>query len=60
MARKELMHGAQRLEMLAREHPDATLICAESLDDRVPVQPLRTLFVRGRRDPVQIFRVVDA
>ncbi len=60
VARKELMHGAQRLEMLAREHPDATLICADSLDERVPVQALRTLFVRGRRDPVQIYRVLGA
>ena len=60
VARKELLHGAQRLEMLAREHPDATLICADSLDEQVPVQPLRTLFVRGRRDPVQVYRVVGA
>jgi len=60
VARKELMHGAQRLEMLAREHPDATLICADSLDERVPVQKIRTLFVRGRRDPVQIYRVLGA
>ena len=58
VARKELMHGAQRLEMLAREHPDATLICADSLEERMPVQPVRTLFLRGRREPVQIYRVL--
>lgn len=58
VARKELLHGALRLEMLAREHPDVTLICADSLDESLPVQPLRTLFVRGRRDPVQVYKVV--
>ncbi|HXE71460.1 MAG TPA: protein kinase, partial [Candidatus Nitrosotenuis sp.] len=60
VARQELLHGATRLELLAREHPDSILICGESLDQHLPVEPLRRLYIRGRREPVQVYRVLGA
>lgn len=62
VAKQELMHGAARLERLSRKLPDDTLVSETSLDPRhgLPTEPLRSLFVRGRRDPIQVFRVLSA
>lgn len=61
MAKQELMHGASRLERLSRKLPDDTLVSETCLDSHVPVhtEPLRSLFVRGRREPIQVYRVLD-
>lgn len=62
MAKQELMHGAARLERLSRKLPDDTLVSETCLDPRKPLatEPLRSLFVRGRREPIQVYRVLNA
>jgi len=62
MAKQELMHGAARLERLSRKLPDDTLVSETCLDPRshLVTEPLRSLFVRGRREPIQVYRVLDA
>lgn len=60
MAKQELMHGAARLERLSRKLEDDTLVSETSLVQEVRVEPLRSLFVRGRREPIQVFRVLNA
>lgn len=61
VARQELMHGAARLERLSRKLPDDTLVSETSLSAQrpIPTEPLRSLFVRGRREPIQVYRVLD-
>lgn len=60
MAKQELMHGAARLERLSRKLQDDTLVSENSLVNEINVEPLRSLFVRGRREPIQVYRVLDA
>ena len=62
MAKQELMHGAARLERLSRKLPDDTLVSETSLgvDSHLTTEPLRSLFVRGRREPIQVYRVLTA
>ena len=60
VAKQELMHGAARLERLSRKLADDTLVSETSLVNQVNVEPLRSLFVRGRREPIQVFRVLNA
>ncbi|MGE0489740.1 MAG: protein kinase [Vulcanimicrobiota bacterium] len=60
VAKQELMHGASRLERLSRKLPDDTLVSEDCVADGVPVEPLRSLFVRGRREPIKVFRVLSA
>ncbi len=60
MAKQELMHGAARLERLSRKLQDDTLVSENSLVSEINVEPLRSLFVRGRREPIQVYRVLDA
>lgn len=61
MAKQELMHGAARLERLSRKLPDDTLVSETCLEPHTHVQtePLRSLFVRGRREPIQVYRVLN-
>jgi class 3 adenylate cyclase len=54
------MHGAARLERLSRKLDDDTLVSDTSLVDSLPAEPLRSLFVRGRREPIQVYRVLNA
>ncbi|MEW6277256.1 MAG: protein kinase [Candidatus Eremiobacterota bacterium] len=58
VARQELMHGASRLEKLSRDLQDDILISADSLMGDVQAEPLRSLFVRGRQEPVQVYRIL--
>ncbi|MBS2039523.1 protein kinase [bacterium] len=62
MAKQELMHGAARLERLSRKLPDDTLVSETSLGNstHLTTEPLRSLFVRGRREPIQVYRVLNA
>ncbi len=60
VARQELMHGASRLEKLSRDLQDEILISADSLNQEVVAEPLRSLFVRGRQEPIQVYRVRSA
>jgi serine/threonine protein kinase len=69
VAKQELMHGASRLERLSRKLPDDTLVSETCLNNsnsndnnqvQVHTEPLRSLFVRGRREPIQVYRVVHA
>lgn len=62
VAKQELMHGAARLERLSRKLPDDTLVSETCLSShtQVTTEPLRSLFVRGRREPIQVFRVLNA
>lgn len=59
LARQELLHGASRLERLSRRLSDDTLVSEDSLPAKIPVESLRSLFVRGRREPVEVYRVVS-
>ena len=62
MAKQELMHGAARLERLSRKLPDDTLVSETCLGtgNTMATEPLRSLFVRGRREPIQVYRVLNA
>ncbi len=60
VAKQELMHGASRLERLSRKLPDDTLVSENCVSQDFPVEPLRSLFVRGRREPIRVFRVLTA
>lgn len=60
VAKQELMHGAARLERLSRKLPDDTLVSEDCLTDGLQAEHLRSLFVRGRREPIKVFRVKPA
>jgi class 3 adenylate cyclase len=60
VAKQELMHGAARLERLSRKLPDDTLVSEDCLADNLRAEHLRSLFVRGRREPIKVFRVQPA
>lgn len=60
VAKQELMHGAARLERLSRKLPNDTLVSEDCLDANLHATHLRSLFVRGRRDPIKVFRVQPA
>lgn len=60
VAKQELMHGAARLERLSRKLPDDTLVSEDCLEDTLRAEHLRSLFVRGRREPIKVFRVQPA
>ena len=60
VAKQELMHGASRLERLSRKLPDDTLVSEDCLADGLQAEHLRSLFVRGRREPIKVFRVKPA
>lgn len=60
VAKQELMHGAARLERLSRKLPDDTLVSEDCLADNLHAEHLRSLFVRGRREPIKVFRVTPA
>lgn len=60
VAKQELMHGASRLERLSRKLPDDTLVSEDCVTEELQVEPLRSLFVRGRREPIKVFRVLPA
>jgi serine/threonine protein kinase len=60
VAKQELMHGAARLERLSRKLPDDLLVSETCLGHDLVAEPLRSLFVRGRRDPIQVYRVLTA
>jgi serine/threonine protein kinase len=60
VAKQELMHGAARLERLSRKLPDDLLVSETCLGRGLPAEPLRSLFVRGRREPIQVYRVLTA
>lgn len=60
VAKQELMHGASRLERLSRRLPDDTLVSEDCLCESVSAEPLRSLFVRGRREPIRVYRVLTA
>lgn len=59
VAKQELMHGAARLERLSRKLDDDTLVSDTSLVENLPAEPLRSLFVRGRREPIQVYRILS-
>lgn len=59
-AKQELMHGAARLERLSRKLPDDTLVSEDCLTDKLQAKQYRSLFVRGRREPIKVFRVQPA
>jgi hypothetical protein len=59
VAKQELMHGAARLERLSRKLDDDTLVSDSSLVESLPAEPLRSLFVRGRREPIQVYRILS-
>lgn len=60
VAKQELMHGASRLERLSRKLPDDTLVSEDCLADGLQAEHLRSLFVRGRREPIKVYRVKPA
>ena len=60
VAKQELMHGAARLERLSRKLPDDTLVSEDCLAENLHAEHLRSLFVRGRREPIKVFRVKPA
>ena len=60
VAKQELMHGAARLERLSRKLPDDTLVSEDCLAENLQAEHLRSLFVRGRREPIKVFRVKPA
>lgn len=60
VAKQELMHGAARLERLSRKLPDDTLVSEDCLAENLAAEHLRSLFVRGRREPIKVFRVKPA
>ena len=60
VAKQELMHGAARLERLSRKLPDDTLVSEDCLADNLKSEHLRSLFVRGRREPIKVYRVQPA
>lgn len=60
VAKQELMHGAARLERLSRKLPDDTLVSEDCLADNLQAEHLRSLFVRGRREPIKVYRVKPA
>lgn len=60
VAKQELMHGAARLERLSRKLPDDTLVSEDCLTEGLHAEHLRSLFVRGRREPIKVFRVKPA
>jgi class 3 adenylate cyclase len=60
VAKQELMHGAARLERLSRKLPDDTLVSEDCLGGHFRAEHLRSLFVRGRREPIKVFRVQPA
>lgn len=60
VAKQELMHGAARLERLSRKLPDDTLVSEDCLNETLQAEHLRSLFVRGRREPIKVFRVKPA
>lgn len=60
VAKQELMHGAARLERLSRKLPDDTLVSEDCLASNLQAEHLRSLFVRGRREPIKVFRVQPA
>jgi class 3 adenylate cyclase/predicted Ser/Thr protein kinase len=60
VAKQELMHGAARLERLSRKLPDDTLVSEDCLAENLRAEHLRSLFVRGRREPIKVFRVQPA
>lgn len=60
VAKQELMHGAARLERLSRKLPDDTLVSEDCLTESLHAEHLRSLFVRGRREPIKVFRVKPA
>lgn len=60
VAKQELMHGAARLERLSRKLPDDTLVSEDCLADNLRSEHLRSLFVRGRREPIKVYRVQPA
>jgi len=60
VAKQELMHGAARLEKLSRKLPDDTLVSEDCLAENLQAEHLRSLFVRGRREPIKVFRVKPA
>lgn len=59
VAKQELMHGASRLERLSRKLPDDTLVSEDCVSETLSVEPLRSLFVRGRREPIKVYRVLN-
>ncbi len=60
VAKQELMHGAARLERLSRKLPDDTLASEDCLTDDLRAENFRSLFVRGRREPIKVYRVQPA
>lgn len=60
VAKQELMHGAARLERLSRKLPDDTLVSEDCLASNLRAEQYRSLFVRGRREPIKVFRVQPA
>ncbi len=59
IAKHELKHGANRLEKISRTLPETTLVSEECIPKSHRVEPYRSLFVRGRREPIRVFRVLD-
>lgn len=54
---RELVAGANRLEIIARTNTNETIVNKDSLSERVICQPLRTIFLKNRPAPVPIYRV---
>ena len=60
VAKQELTHGAARLERLSRKLPDDTLVSEDCLAENLQAEHFRSLFVRGRREPIKVYRVQPA
>lgn len=55
---RSIVSGASRLEVIARGQSNETLISGESLHNSMRCQPLRTIFIKNRPDPVYVYRVL--
>ncbi|MGM9998673.1 MAG: serine/threonine protein kinase [Candidatus Bruticola sp.] len=56
---RDIIDGAARVEAQARKYrPGEIFICRESNDDGLICKMVRTIYLRNRKTPVQIYRVI--